>query len=509
LKIEYMSNHSNFQDILRTLFLGSGVLFIGHVLEAGIGFGARLLMARFLGPINYGGVAIGITLLNILSTLSLVGLDTGVGRYLPRYNANSDKLGVLLSSLLIAVPFSIFVGGTISFVAPHLANDVFGGSVEVETLQVFGIAVPIVVVLDLVIGSIQGTEIATPKVYIKNITLPVLRFSFIVVSILLGLGSLGVAWAYFLSYLISVFMGIVFLTKFFDYPGYMIPDLKLQKLFRFSLPLMVTASTVTLLSNIDTVMIGHYSNSTAVGIYNVIYPLAQLMTFVISSFGFLGMPLLSRLHNQNRDDDIENLYRIVTKWQVVFTLPLFMSLIYIPDEVIALTFGEEYIAGETALSIIALALFSHSVSGPNKNLLTAAGKTRLIMFDNVLVSSLNIILNFLLVPRFGFVGAAIATMLSYSLLNIIYTIQIFMYMDIHPIPRLVFRTTFLSFVFCYIITSYTRKLSDTIEVLSFIMTTMVVVLVITWCFDVGNEERQILSKLNVASTLRTLLGDSD
>jgi len=77
-----------------------------------------------------------------------------------------------------------------------------------------------------------------------------------------------------------------------------------------------------------------------------------------------------------------------------------------------MTFGPEYTDGSLALVTLALGFFTHSVAGPNVNTLTAIGRTRIIMWDNLLAGVTNIALNFALIPEYGILGAAVATAVS-------------------------------------------------------------------------------------------------
>jgi Na+-driven multidrug efflux pump len=85
------------------------------------------------------------------------------------------------------------------------------------------------------------------------------------------------------------------------------------------------------------------------------------------------------------------------------------------------------------VSGIAIGFFTHAVPGPNVNALTATGKTRLIMWDNLAAGDTNIVLNVLLIPQYGLLGAAIATAVAYGGLNLLYSVQLYRLTGIHPV----------------------------------------------------------------------------
>jgi O-antigen/teichoic acid export membrane protein len=77
---------------IERLFAGGGLLFFGLVLELGVSFLAKAVIARVLGPVDYGAVSLGVTTLGLLSTLGLLGLHTGVARHLPRFDGDLGPL---------------------------------------------------------------------------------------------------------------------------------------------------------------------------------------------------------------------------------------------------------------------------------------------------------------------------------------------------------------------------------------------------------------------------------
>lgn len=72
-----------------------------------------------------------------------------------------------------------------------------------------------------------------------------------------------------------------------------------------------------------------------------------------------------------------------------------------------------------------------SVAGPNVNALTSIGETRVIMINNLAAAGANIALSYLLIPQYSYLGAA-ATAVSYTLLNVLYSVSLYRRTGIHP-----------------------------------------------------------------------------
>ncbi|MFW5905521.1 MAG: polysaccharide biosynthesis C-terminal domain-containing protein [archaeon] len=144
------------------------------------------------------------------------------------------------------------------------------------------------------------------------------------------------------------------------------------------------------------------------------------------------MPIISELDAEGATEEMHRIYQVVTKWVFMATLPVFLVVALFPDMTITVTFGREYMEGGMALSLLAVAYFSHAIAGPNANTLTSIGRTRLIMWDNVAIGILNAVLNLLLIPEYGYLGAGLATAISYIVLNLLYSTQLYRETGIHP-----------------------------------------------------------------------------
>jgi O-antigen/teichoic acid export membrane protein len=420
------------RDLFGTLLSGGGILFLGIVLQLGINFGAKLAIARLLGKVDYGAVSLGATLMSSVVVLVLVGTDTGVGRFLPRQDDPSYRRGVLASAFAVVMPLAVVVGVGLALFSEPMAAVVFGDPEIAPVLQVFALAVPLMTFLRLTVGSIRGMQEAFPRVALQNIALPMTRFGLIAVALLAGFRARGVAWAYAGAYAIVAVGALYYLSRRTPLFGGESPEWMPRELFAFSAPLMVVASMNMVLANVDTFLLGALATTADIGVYNVAYPLASLLTVVLSSFGFLFMPIISELHADGDYASLRRTYQIVSKWIFVASLPLFLFVASFPGFVIRNSFGAEYTAGALALSILAVGFFTHAVAGPSGNTLTAAGHTRLIMYDNTLVAAVNVLLNLVLIPRYSLLGAAVATTVGYVLMNVLYVVQLDRRLGVHP-----------------------------------------------------------------------------
>lgn len=308
---------SDTDDALRTVFTGGSVVFLGLFIELGISFLAKLVIARVLGPVDYGVVALGVTTMVIVSTIVLLGLNTGIGRSLPRYDDPEHRRGVLVSSFQIAVPLAIVAGLSVYVTAPTIATVGFDDPSVTPVLRIFGLIIPLSAVVKLAVGSTQGLQQALPKVYIRNLVLPVTRFASVLVVLGLGFGAIGVAWAYAIAYVAAAVVGIYVLYQRTPLFSRGIDAISMHRsLLTFSAPLVISTTMTLVLSDIDTFMLGYFTSTGAVGVYNTVYPLAHLLIVAMSSFGFIFMPVVSELHENGETTAVQQIYQEIGRAHV-------------------------------------------------------------------------------------------------------------------------------------------------------------------------------------------------
>lgn len=417
---------------VQQLFTAGGVVFVGLVLQLGLGFLARIVIARWLGKVDYGGVALGVTILNTAAILVVIGFDTGVGRFLPRYDGAEERRGVLVSAFQLVVPLSLAVGLAVAILAGPIATHAFHNPSLTPIVRTFGLAVPLAAFVRLTVGSIRGMKQSVPRVYIQNVGLPLSRFALIAAVLFAGYRAAGVAWAYAGAYGVATLLSVYYLRRHTPlFSGQPARSMH-RSLLAFSAPIVVTTTMNTMLQNVDIFILGYFASTGDVGIYTVVYPLASLLTTMLMAFGFVFMPTISELDSAGDVSEMRRTYGLISKWTCTTTLPLFLIVVSFPALLVRSTFGPEFTAGSVALTVLAVGFFTQGAIGPCGDMLTAIGRTRLVMYDNLSVTAVNVVLNLLLIPRYSYVGAAVATTAGFVLMNTLYLVQLYRETGAHP-----------------------------------------------------------------------------
>lgn len=423
---------------LSSLLSSASLVLVGSLLGAMSQLVERVIIGRMLSVDAYGEVSIGLAVMTFTVTLSLIGFTHGVPRYVSRFDDERDVRGVWVTGLALTGAVAVALA-----LSMYLSLDLFGGLFFDEPSSArlvvpFMLAVPFVVGFKVAVGTIRGFENTIYRTYVRDLTYPITRIALLVVLLSLGWGVLAAGYAYLAGAVAAFVLAHVLLNRLLPLVGSFRTHAK--EMVTFSAPLVISTVISILLTQTDTLMLGYFRPSQQVGLYNAAYPLANGMLVVLSAFGFLYLPLASRLDADDEREEIDTIYKITTKWIFIVTFPAFLTFVVFPSDVLSIFFGERYAPAGLALAILSVGFFTNAAGGRNRETLSALGYTVAILIANLLAFLLNVGLNLLLIPAYGFIGAAVTSAASYIALNITVYVVLRVKFGISPFSRWSTRT---------------------------------------------------------------------
>ena len=195
-----------------------------------------------------------------------------------------------------------------------------------------------------------------------------------------------------------------------------------REFLRFSIPLIPNSALYRLFDFGDRYLLAHFLGTAAVGIYFVSYTAASFFATLTAPLHLILLPAIAEFWNRGDREHIADYLRGAIHYTLIAALPALVAAILLPTELLAILTPTSYAEAAHSLSILALGFFAFSLGVPADHLLVAAGKTRVLFAVNSAMVVGNVVLNILLIPRFGLVGAAIATLaghLIYALTTVI------------------------------------------------------------------------------------------
>lgn len=426
------------ENKLATLLSSAGLVMVGGFVAAGSRLLERVIIGRALSPEAYGTVSIGIALVAFSTTFALAGLSQGVPRFISRYDDEADKRGIWIAGLVVSGLFSLVIALLLFAGTEEILRLLFGGQDVTFVLYLFIASIPFIVVLNVAIGAIRGHENTIYRTYARDLAYPLGRVLLLSGLLLAGFGLTAAGYAYLIAAAGAAVLSHLLLGREMRLFGSF--SLHTRELLFFSAPLVLSTVLTVLLGMTDTLMLGYFTNTYEVGQYEAAYPIASGMLVVLAAFGFLYLPMASRLDAEGDHEEINRLYATTTKWVYILTFPLFLVFVVFPADVMQIVFGREYVPAATVLPILAVGFFISTAVGRNRETLSALGETRAILAANAAGFTINVVLNLLLIPRLGFVGAGITSAVSFFLVHSVVLVYLKQEYDITPFSRRSVRT---------------------------------------------------------------------
>lgn len=425
-------------DDLSALLSSSVLVLLGVGLSSVATLAERVVIGRAFGLDVYGEVSLALAVMTVAVSVSMIGLNHGVPRYMSRFDDPADVRGVWLTGLGFSVGVGLAFAVALWFSVDSVVGLLFEGAAATDLLRAFVVAIPVVVGLHAGVSALRGMENTRYKLYAKDLTYPGVRLVVLLALVHAGVGVVAAGYAYVVAGAVTLVLAHLLARRLFPLVG---PTrLHVRSLLAFSAPLVVSMLLAVLLTRTDTLMLGYFRSSAEVGEYGAAYPLANSLLLVINSFGYLYLPLASRLDADGHRDRLTRVYRVTTKWSYVLTFPAFLAMVAFPDDVLRAVFSAEFVGGAPALALLSVGFFTSAALGRNRETLSALGHTNLILAADTAAYLTNLVLNVALIPPYGIVGAAAASALAFGVRNLAISGVLAAKFGIDPIAPTVVRT---------------------------------------------------------------------
>ena len=193
------------------------------------------------------------------------------------------------------------------------------------------------------------------------------------------------------------------------------PEKKLfSQLFKYGSKLSISFLAFWILSFSDRYLIEYFASSDQVGFYSVGYAISEkTLNFLYTILMLAAYPIIIDNWENHGKEYTSKLITELTKYFFIFCMPVLAMLIMIPEKVLSLFASQTFIPGAKVLPLIACGIFINGLSQYVIKGFELYKKTNYIAVIALSVSILNIVLNIILIPRLGILGAAFSSCLSY------------------------------------------------------------------------------------------------
>lgn len=377
---------------------------LGKITNLLSGLVVGIIVARYLGPERYGMMNYVISYVFLFQTFAIFGLDA--------IEVREEARGVEPFQKIIGTAFGLKVFFGLLFMATSIITSWISDKDIYTTLLVSIYSLSIVlnsfsVIRNYFLAIVQNEYVAKSEISRTLISL-LLK----VIMLLLGASLTAFMTVYMLDtallasgYIIAYYAKVGRMSQWTfnrQYAWYLMKE---------SFPLMLTSAAVIIYQRIDQVMIGQMIDKVSVGYFSVASRFVEVLLFVPMILSQTITPILIKARENNNDEYIE-------KGQQFMNLSVWLSLMVSAVVsacsywLIRFTFGEAYIPAVIILQIMAFKAASVALSSTAGTMLVIEGLQRYAILRDSLGCFTCIVLNYLLLPKYGIIAAAFVAIIS-------------------------------------------------------------------------------------------------
>lgn len=187
---------------------------------------------------------------------------------------------------------------------------------------------------------------------------------------------------------------------------------------KISLPLILHGAALNILSNSDRIMITWLADASQAGIYSLVYSLGMVTYAITLSIDGIWIPWFTNKMKEKSYDEIN----YITKDYIKLITYIMCGLIIVSPEILKILASKSYWEGIKLMPIIIVANFLFFAYNIYSNLEHYYKKSNQITALTILAAVLNLVLNYIFIPKFGYVAAAFTTAISYFVIFILHSI---------------------------------------------------------------------------------------
>ncbi len=419
-----------------TIAKGASIFLVGTVLSVVLRYAFEVLIARRLGPSLFGVFFLGLAVFRVLERVATLELGSGLLRFVSLYRGER-KFDKVKGTILAGLKISLLGGAATAFLlfifSSLISRGVFHEIQLAPVLRFFSLGLILTAATEIFVYSHQALGAIQYRVLTRMVFEPGLSIILALLFFKLGMGLKGASLSFLLPLAGGVLVSFLFLRHLFPQlvQGEWTSVVHPHALLRFSIPLLFAGMLSLFLRQITPLILGYFRPTWEVGLYAGALRTSLLLVVILDSFNALFAPMIADLTNRKEMNKLSVLFNIVTKWTFALSLPLFLTFVFFGRELLGL-WGKGYEGALTCLLVLSAGQLINCSTGPVGYLISMSGRTMVSLANSSGVLALNLVLNFILIPRHGLLGAAIAVSCGLMVVNAVRLIQVRVILKIQP-----------------------------------------------------------------------------
>jgi len=366
-----------------------------------------IYVARVLGATEYGKFTFALAFVSLFVVFSDFGISAITTREIAREKEKEKEFSTILFLKLV---LSI---GTLLLI--YIGSFFITSSVAIQKIiWILGIYI----IINSITGIIYAFLRARQKMEYEALTkvlqaITVTSVGFFVLFNFPSVQNLS------FSYLFASLISLIFILFYFHYKIY---HLKLKfnkiiwkKVLTTSWPLAFVTISGTIYTNIDSVMMGYYNQIIETGWYNAAYKIIGMTLIPITLISISFFPVLSKFFQESKEK-LQNVWNHYIQLMMILAVPLVTGGMVLAPKIIDFVYDPSFFPSVIVFQILIIMTGIIFLSSPFIQVLVASNQQKKLFLATSSGAIINIILNLILIPKYSFFGAAVATVITFSLI---------------------------------------------------------------------------------------------
>lgn len=395
---------------LLNLFKSSSYYFINSIVMQGLAFLLIPIYTSYLSTDQYGIVS----MMTIFSAILVILLNVGQSNAIIRFSHAENDKNLFISNI---VKYSLFVPLVISVLIIIVGDNLFSLIFKNIPFYPYGV-ITVFLAYFTSFNSIQISYYISrkdnKKYSIFNITrYIVMTFLAIILIVIFKLDAFGRLLAFAVSEAIYFFYSVISLKSYFKNK---ISTKHLKETLNYGILLVPHLIAGLILSSSDRYMLEFYLGLSDVGLYSLGYKLGTIPLIIATAFDKAWTPTFFENYKKN---DSDKLFSEVAKYFIIILGFITLVTSLFSKEIIFVLAAESYHKAYSIIPLIAVGSFFVGIYFLPSKIFFYQKKTYILSLMTVIAAIVNIVMNIILIPKFGIIGAATSTLISYLIITTI------------------------------------------------------------------------------------------
>ena len=382
-----------------TIQRSSITVFSSQIAFTIAGFLATMYFAHVLGAKILGMYFLFMTVVEILSLFMDAGLGAGTVK---RISEGKEKSEFFTASLFMHT----FTLG-LALIPIYIFKDYLNNYIGADVLFFLILALAMLRYSYLFKAVLAGEKKVGTSSIISLIA-QLARIGFQVLLVILGFELFGLLGGFCVGIFISIPLGIYLIEVKIKKPRIY----HIKSIFSFSKYAFGIGFGEYLYQWMDLMVIGLFLPKMYAGVYGACWVFSSIAVFATSAIASTLFPYVSEWSANNKTKEIENAFKEGITYSLILAIPIFAGMLILSKDLLYYAYGSSFAIGWLVLIILTAARLIETVQTIIRQVLSGMDRPDLVFRITCVIIALNLVANFVLVYTIGFVGAAIATLLT-------------------------------------------------------------------------------------------------